>query len=110
MQELLWQGDVPAVIQTCHSLVAENIGGQPAQDALSYYCNNQDRMDYAYYREQGYFIGSGTVESACKQIVSLRLKRSGARWTKSGASATAKARTAWLSNQWDELAAPPLAA
>ena len=88
MQKLLWQGDVVAVIQTCQSLVAQNIGGQPAQNALSYYRNNQDRMDYAYYREQGYFIGSGTVESACKQIVSMRLKRSGARWTNSGVSVT----------------------
>ena len=55
-------------------------------------------MQYAAYREQGYWIGSGTVESACKQIASARLKISGARWTLSGAIATAKARAAWLSD------------
>jgi hypothetical protein len=66
-------------------------------------------MDYAAFREQGFFIGSGTVESACKQIVSMRMKRSGAQWSKTGASATAKARAAWLSNQWDDLLALPLA-
>jgi hypothetical protein len=38
-----------------------------------------------------------------EQIVSLRLKRAGARWTKTGASAVAKARAAWLSHQWDDL-------
>jgi hypothetical protein len=65
--------------------------------------NNQKRMDYANFRKQNYFIGSGSVESACKQIVSLRLKRAGARWTKTGASAVAKARAAWLSHQWDDL-------
>jgi hypothetical protein len=62
-------------------------------------------MDYARFRQQGYFIGSGTVESAGKQIAGLRLKRAGARWFEGGAVATAKARAAWLSDQWDNLAA-----
>jgi hypothetical protein len=31
-------------------------------------------MDYPTYRARGLHIGSGTVESACKQIVSARLK------------------------------------
>lgn len=70
----------------------------------SYFTNNQKRMDYARFRQQGYLIGSGTVESAAKQIAALRLKRAGARWTQNGAVATAKARAAWLSSQWDDLA------
>jgi hypothetical protein len=49
-------------------------------------------MDYAEYRKKGYWIGSGTVESACKQIATARLKIAGARWTIAGAIATAKAR------------------
>jgi len=61
-------------------------------------------MDYARFREQGYFIGSGTVESAGKQISGLRLKRAGARWTEQGALLTAKARAAWLSGTWELLA------
>jgi hypothetical protein len=51
-------------------------------------------MDYARFRQLGYFIGSGTVESAGKQITGIRLKRAGARWTVIGAVATAKARVA----------------
>ena len=42
-------------------------------------------MDYARLRHAGYFIGSGTIESACKQIGTYRLKRAGARWSLSGA-------------------------
>jgi hypothetical protein len=30
-------------------------------------------MRYADYRQAGYLIGSGTVESSCKQIVTQRL-------------------------------------
>ncbi len=50
-------------------------------------------MKYAEYRKKGYAIGSGTVESACKQI-----KIAGARWTLEGVVATAKARAAWLTD------------
>ncbi len=60
-------------------------------------------MDYARFRQLGYLIGSGTIESACKQIAAARLKRAGARWTLSGVIATAKARAAWLSRTWDSL-------
>ena len=65
-------------------------------------------MRYADFRAENYFIGSGTVESACKQIISMRLKRSGAQWTEYGAAMTAKARTAWLSNSWKTVTQLPL--
>lgn len=110
LKDLLWRGQVSTVIQTFEQLIQEDRGGQPVHDAFTYYTNNQSRMDYAAFKEQGFFIGSGTVESACKQIVSMRLKRSGAQWTEPGAVATAKARAAWLSNQWDDLLTLPLVA
>ena len=37
-------------------------------------------MDYRRYRELGLPIGSGTVESACKNVVAARLKQSGMMW------------------------------
>lgn len=99
----LWEGEVQDVIQ----ILQQALKAQPAceliQSAITYYQNHQTRMAYAHFRKQGYFIGSGTVESACKQIVALRLKRPGARWTIQGATAVAKARAAWLSRQWDAL-------
>jgi hypothetical protein len=49
-------------------------------------------------------IGSGTIESACKQIVTHRLKLPGAQWTVTGVAQTAKVRAVWLSNQWQSLA------
>ena len=60
-------------------------------------------MDDARFRQLGYLISSGTIESACKQIAAVRLKRSGARWTLLGVIATAKTRAAWLSQSWDSL-------
>lgn len=102
---LLWEGQIDDLIHDCKILGSFSMAEKAIYDAVSYYTNNQKRMDYARFRQQGYFIGSGTVESAGKQITGLRLKRAGARWTETGAVATAKARAAWLSNQWDDLAA-----
>jgi hypothetical protein len=99
----LWEGQVHLVISTCADLVDHPQTGDAAQKALTYYTNNQHRMDYARFRDAGYMIGSGTVESGCKQIVTQRLKRPGARWTEVGARLTAKARAAWLSHHWNHL-------
>jgi hypothetical protein len=51
-------------------------------------------MDYARLRAQGYFIGSGTIESGCKQIASPHHKLAVARWAEPDSISTAKARTA----------------
>jgi hypothetical protein len=99
----LWEGRIQEVIQACRSFLPRAASRSFAEKAISYYTNNEQRMDYARFRQQGYLIGSGTIESACKQIAATRLKCSGARWTLPGVIATAKARAAWLSNTWDNL-------
>ena len=37
-------------------------------------------MEYGTHREDGYYIGSGTVESACKSVVAARCKLAGMHW------------------------------
>jgi hypothetical protein len=93
----LWEGRVADVIQACEDLAARC---SEAQDAATYFTNNAARMRYDQYRAKDYLIGSGTVESSCKQIVTQRLKCAGAQWIVSGAVDTAKARAAWLSEAW----------
>jgi hypothetical protein len=102
-REELWQGRIQDVLAACRAL--ETRAPEPVRKALSYYTNNEKRMNYAQLRAQGYLIGSGTVESACKQIALLRLCCAGARWSKDGLVQTAKARAAWLSDAWDTLSA-----
>lgn len=99
----LWEGRVQEVMQSCRSLWSHTPARPFIEKAITYYDHNEQRMDYARFRQSGYLIGSGTIESACKQIAALRLKRSGARWTLPGVVATAKARAAWLSKTWDSL-------
>jgi hypothetical protein len=59
-------------------------------------------MDYASSRARGLQIGSGSVESACKQVVSARLKQAGMIWDASGAEAVATVRAWLLSERWQE--------
>lgn len=98
----LWAGQVQPVIQACERLARHC---DEAQQAVSYFTNNLARMQYAQFRTAGYMIGSGTIESACKQIVTQRLKLPGAQWEVEGAVLTAKARAAYLSGEWEILAA-----
>lgn len=107
----LWEGRVELVIRACEQVASRC---EEARGAVTYFTNNAHRMRYDQYRAAGYLIGSGTVESGCKQVVTQRLKLPGAQWGVSGAVYTAKARAAWLSGEWDVLcaqrAAAPLAA
>ena len=105
VRTLLWEGHIDQVIAACKAFQKHTRAGEAACRAITYYTHNAKRMDYARFRAAGYQIGSGTIESGCKQIANQRLKRSGARWTLEGARMTAKARAAWLSGHWDRLAA-----
>lgn len=57
---------------------------QKHTDVLRYFRKNAHRMDYPYYRAQGWQIGSGPVESGCKTVVGQRLKLAGMRWGEDG--------------------------
>jgi hypothetical protein len=61
------------------------------------------RMAYPEYLAQGWNIGSGAVESACKTVVGQRLKLAGMRWGADGADALCHLRALYRSDkgQWD---------
>lgn len=104
-RDALWNGEIDKVIAACQQHVNPNREDDPAQQAVIYYSNNQHRMDYSAFRVNGYQIGSGTVESAVKQIAQQRLKVPGARWNLDSARLVSKARAAFLSGHWPDLAA-----
>ena len=112
MKTLLWKGRIDALLVACREHQEHPQAREFATKAITYYTNNRERLDYPTYRKQNYFCGSGTVESACKQIVTARLKISGARWLPENATLIAKARAAYLSGSqhWQSLFQLPLAA
>jgi len=60
-------------------------------------------MDYFSYREEGYPIGSGMVEGACKFVVGKRFKKSGMRWKKADNEAVLDVRIAVLNDTLNNL-------
>jgi hypothetical protein len=104
-KQALWDGMIDEVIANCLDLVRTEDSSDPAFVAARYFDQNRQRINYPDYRQQGYQIGSGTIESAAKQIGTMRMKVAGAIWNKDSARKVAKARAAYLSNEWDELAA-----
>jgi hypothetical protein len=102
VKQSLWDGQVEEVISACDVFASSC---ELARKAVHYFYTNAERMRYDRFRAAGYMIGSGTVESGCKQIVTHRLKLPGAQWTVPGAVKTAKARAAWLSGHWQTLCA-----
>lgn len=69
----------------------------------NYFRNHQHKMNYPHYLSQGWAIGSGPVESACKTVVNNRLNGSGMRWGSAGSNALCHLRALFLSerNQWE---------
>jgi hypothetical protein len=69
---------------------------------VNYLEANKDRMRYADFRVNGFFVGSGVIEAGCKNIICQRMKRSGMEWTVQGANAIIALRTCYLSNRIED--------
>lgn len=111
------------VDQMCHDLLAKGgeyiyrqinkhqpkakKGKEAKAKLLGYIKKNLSRMDYPYYHKHNYYIGSGTIESAHKFVIQDRMKKSGQRWSRKGASAVINLRILKQNNAW-HLLYPPL--
>ncbi len=69
---------------------------------LAYFRKNKHRMRYAKWKREGFMIGSGVVEAACKTLVAQRLKLSGMRWGTRGAQAILTMRGWDQSDRFDD--------
>ena len=65
--------------------------------------NNKDKVNYSLYEHNGWFVGSGAIESSNKTVVQLRLKQAGMRWSIDGANYMIALRCLAESNNWDKV-------
>lgn len=100
----LWNSQLREVIGAIRHLCPR---GQPLPEkvcsTVGYIFHNRWRMRYKQFRQAGYPIGSGTVESACKLVMQERMKQAGMRWSRDGAQAMLALRSVLLSERWDEI-------
>jgi hypothetical protein len=73
------------------------------EETVGYLSNNLHRMDYPTYLANGWSIGSGAMESACKTVVGQRLKLAGMRWREPGTNEMCHLRALYRSEprQWE---------
>ena len=102
--DLLWEGQVSTVIA---HLQGEASAKAAIQDTLTYFVNNQHRMRYDIYRNNGFQIGSGTIESGCKHVIAARLKQAGSRVPEALVSSASCAPDSKLPLGPDYLVRPP---
>ena len=67
---------------------------------IHYFQQNQGRMRYGTYQQRGYFIGSGAIESAGKQLTAARIKGPSMRWNVADLNALLALRCVFLERSW----------
>ena len=72
------------------------------QAERNYLENNRERLDYKGAKERGEPLGSGAMESTCKQY-QVRFHRSGQFWTTAGDEALMCLETFWRNARWSLL-------
>lgn len=100
-ENALWDGR-PQEVLALLDCAAQEPAGQAAADERHYFATNQGRMAYRRYREQDYPIGSGMMESGCKQLIIARACQAGMSWTKPGLQPVLTLRAELLSGRWDQ--------
>jgi hypothetical protein len=101
-RRLLRQGQVDKVIDA----VKEICRGRNSKDIRTernYFVRNISRMAYARIRALKLPIGSGSVESAIRRVVNLRLKGPCIFWCKENAEAILLLRCYWKAGRWNQL-------
>lgn len=69
---------------------------------LSYFKDHRERMQYRRFRREGWPIGSGAIEGACKSLIKQRTDLSGQRWSPDGALDVLWARALIIDGLHDE--------
>lgn len=99
-QGLLWRGEIAELGIS----IGEQLQGLPKQKALkkwqNYFDKNAKRMQYSMFKGLGLPCGSGSVESAIRRVINLRLKSAGSFWKREMAEYFLFLRSQLLSGRW----------
>ena len=100
-KEWLLKGEVKKVIS---NIKRTGKNSEAANQLISYYSNNKNRMQYQEYVKIGCgIIGSGAIESAHRTLIQKRMKQSGQRWSWKGAQHMLNLRVVRQNNDWNKI-------
>ncbi len=101
-RRLLIQGQVDEVIEAVKE-VCRGRNSKGIRTERDYFVRNLSRMAYARVRALKLPIGSGSVESAIRRVVNLRLKGPCIFWCRDNAEAILLLRCYWKAGRWNQL-------
>jgi hypothetical protein len=95
---------VARVITTLEELLPtlQQTVAKAARETIRYYRSNQERMQYAAGHRRGEPLGSGAIESTCRQL-QCRMKRCGQFWSTTGDEAILCLEMFWRNQRWELL-------
>jgi len=106
MENKMREGKVSDVIKGIRVRITKNkIKGNKLKilnSVLTYFENNKSRMKYDEYLQNGYPIGSGNVEAACKHLVKDRMEKTGMRWKLPGAQSILSLRAIHINDNLED--------
>jgi hypothetical protein len=84
------------------------VGGDGAAlgGVMNYFAGHQERLNYALRLRRGQSIGSGLVEGSIKQLINLRMKRTGARWKVEHVGTFVELRALAVGPEWNAFWSP----
>ena len=102
-EPFLYDGNITEVASRIRGLGLYNPEATTLLDKEArYFEKHANRMRYKAFREKGYQIGSGVIESACKHVVGQRCKQASMRWKEPGINAVLKMRCLLKNGGWNE--------
>src|SRR5690606_24121317 len=101
--DLLWAGDIPALIARLKAEARHGCKRSIAKKATGYFLGNAHRMQYATFKANAILCGSGIVESAIRRVINMRVKSAGSFWHKEKAEAMIFLRAKLLYGRWHHL-------
>ena len=102
LYKLLENGDIDGLVSRFSELSANTEEQQErVRIESNYFMQNKQRMQYQEFGKQGFFVGSGVIEAACKNVIGKRLKQSGMMWSVAGANKIAALRCAVISGEFE---------
>jgi len=86
IRELLWNGNINGIADIIReSLTGKRKALKAALKKVNNYFGDHSKFQYNSFRDNGLPTGSGTVESAIRRVINLRIKGSGLFWKRENA-------------------------
>ena len=99
-RRLLLKGDAQEVIKEIRQ-ICRGKRNKKLRTERDYFVRNCDRLCYEKVARQGLPVGSGSIESAVRRVVNLRLKSASTYWLRETAEAMLMLRSYYKAGRWN---------